>query len=173
MKFNWKKTVAAIAPVIGTAIGGPFGGMAAKVVTDALGLPEGSPDADIEKAIQANPEAMVKLKEAEFAFKAKLKELEIEESELVYKDIDSARSREAKTGDSWTPRILSAFVCIGFLGVLSYLLAYGKPEMGGDALLILLGALGASFTQVINYYFGSSHGSDKKNDMIYGRRSSD
>jgi hypothetical protein len=42
-------------------------------------------------------------------------------------------------------------------------------ETGGgmrDALLIMVGALGAGFTSVLNYYFGSSSGSQAKDQLM-------
>lgn len=35
-----------------------------------------------------------------------------------------------------------------------------------DALLMLIGSLGAAFGAVVNYYFGSSSGSAKKDEML-------
>ncbi len=58
-----KGILGAVAPTIGTALGGPMGGMAAKMVAEALGV-DNDPK-KIEKAIQAaTPEQLV----SEFGF---------------------------------------------------------------------------------------------------------
>lgn len=87
---------------------------------------------------------------------------------LAVDDRKSARDMQVATG-SWTPAVLAAVVTGGFFGVLGYMLVYGLPKHGGEALLILLGTLGAAFAAVINYYFGSSAGSAAKT-AILGRK---
>jgi len=78
MSFDWKKTVKAIAPMIGTAIGGPFGGMASAAITSVLGISPDSTDDQISEAIKtASPEQLVALRKAEKGFKIKMKELDI------------------------------------------------------------------------------------------------
>jgi len=166
LKMDWKKAVSMIAPAIGTAIGSPFGGMAIKLVTDALGIPEKSNDEKINEAIKNNPDALLKLKEADQQFTIKMEELGIQKEQLVYSDIANSRDREIKTGDSITPRCLAFFVTIGFFSILFYLLAKGTPDSGGEALLIMLGGLGAAWTGIIAYYFGSSAGSARKTEMM-------
>jgi hypothetical protein len=42
---NLKSILGVIAPTLATAIGGPLGGMAMKMVADKLGLPDASPEA--------------------------------------------------------------------------------------------------------------------------------
>ena len=46
MAFDWKSVVGTVAPLLGTALGGPFGGVAGKMIQDALGV-------DSESAAQA------------------------------------------------------------------------------------------------------------------------
>ena len=66
-----KNVVGAVAPTLGTALGGPMGGMAAKMISEVLGVPN-TPKA-IDKAIQeATPEQLLELKKAEQAFEIQM-----------------------------------------------------------------------------------------------------
>lgn len=68
--------------------------------------------------------------------------------------------------DAVTPRAIALLVTLGFFGVIAAILWRGLPTEGGDALLVLLGALGGAFGTVISYYFGSSRGSERKTEML-------
>ena len=64
---------------------------------------------------------------------------------------------------------LAGIVTLGFFGVLA-LLVFAKIDAGiKDPLLILLGALSAAFGALMNYYFGSSSGSAKKDELMAGK----
>lgn len=169
--FDWKKLVAAVAPGLATALGGPLVGVATSVLADAIvGKPTAKPD-EIAVALQTGgPDALAKIKQAEIEFTARMRELDIDVEKIHARDRDSAREREAKTGDTFTPRTLAMLVTIGFFGVLSYLLVEGKPTTGGDALLVMLGALGGAWASIISYYFGSSAGSADKTALLSAKR---
>ena len=167
----WKRVLRAAAPVIGTAWGGPLGGTVATVVSEKiLGKPDGT-ETEIAQAIgNGGPEVLAKLKEAELAFTTRMRELDIDVEKIHQADRAAAREREAKTGDTFTPRALAMFVTAGFFGVLGFLLVEGKPQNGGDALLVMLGALGGAWASVISYYFGSSAGSADKTALLSKQR---
>jgi len=168
--FDWKSIVRTVAPGLATALGGPLAGVAAAALSDALlGRPDGS-EADISQAVAVGgADALVKIKAAEQAFQVRMRELDIDLERIHQADRDGARKREAASGDTWTPRLLAIGITCGFFGVLSWLLAEGKPETGGDALLVMLGALGGAWASVVAYYFGSSAGSREKTALLGGK----
>ena len=94
-----------------------------------------------------------------------MKKLDIDLAQIDAGDRDSARQREVQLKDK-TPMILAAVVCLGFFATLIGLMMYGLPPKGQDAVLILLGALSAAFTAIVNYYYGSSSGSKAKEQII-------
>jgi hypothetical protein len=169
-KDDWKKLAAAVAPGIATALGGPLAGVAVSAISDKLlGKPDGT-ESEIATALATGgTDALAKLKEAEQAFQVRMRELDIDIEKLHQADRANARQREAATGDVWTPRLLAFGVTAGFFGVLGWLLSQGKPPDGGDALLVMLGALGGAWASVVAYYFGSSAGSAAKTDILAKR----
>jgi len=62
---------------------------------------------------------------------------------------------------------LSICVTVGFFGILFYIIRYGLPTSGSEALLMMLGALGTAWTGVMSFYFGSSAGSQRKDNTIH------
>lgn len=163
--MSWKQIVAQVAPTIGTALGGPLGGMAAAAICGALGLPAGSKDTDIEKQLVGNPDKLLELKKADIAFQQRLAELEIDLEKVHAEDRSSARQREVQIKDKM-PAVLAVAVVLLFAITLGWMLAYGLPESGGEALLIMLGTLGAAFGAIVQYYYGSSSGSEQKNSIL-------
>lgn len=168
--FDWRALVGAVAPSLATALGGPLAGAAVGAISQQLlGRPD-APQADVVQALQAGgPDMLLQLKEADHAFAQRMRELDIDLDKLHQADRASARDREARTGDTFTPRLLAVLVTAGFFGVLAWLLAVGKPLDGGDALLVMLGALGGAWGSVVAYYFGSSSSSAQKTEMLARR----
>lgn len=161
--LNLVKTVA---PSLATAVGGPLAGMATRAISDALlGKPDGTEDELIDAAAKASPDQLLALKKAEQDFAVRMRELEIDLQRIDAADRNSAREREVKTGD-WTPKALAGAVTVGFFGVLGYMIAYGLPSQGGEALLVMLGTLGTAWGGIVSYYFGSSAGSKEKSEAM-------
>lgn len=167
--MDWKSAVGKIAPVIGTALGGPLGGAAVSAIANALGLSE-STESAVKVALSGmTPEqaALLKRADQEFAL-AQMREINraAEAAEkIAADDRASARGREMTLRDR-TPSVLAGFVTAGFFGVLGIMLFTSVPDTGRDALLVMLGSLGAAFTGVIAYYFGSSAGSARKTELL-------
>lgn len=157
-----------VAPVIGTAIGGPFG--AAAMTALASGLGESDPKALAAKIQSADPAVLQAMQKADQDFKAKMAEVGIQEEQLAAQDRDSARQREIKTGDIWTPRVLGAIAIAGAVGVAGFILLHGvdKDVTSFESGLIgtVVGYVFAEAKAVYNYYFGSSQGSKDKDAIM-------
>jgi len=158
MKFkSIKKLIGALAPTIGTAIGGPVGGLAANVVAEALGV-EPVPR-KIEQAIQtATPEQLLKLKTAEKEFEKQMAQMEIDVYALETADIQDARS---KFSTDWTPRVLGTLTLVGFISYIFMISINPVPDASDDIVMIILGYLSGIASAVISFYFGSSNKQDK------------
>jgi hypothetical protein len=164
---DWKEIVGAVAPSLATVLGGPVAGLAVSALSNALLGRANGTEAEVAAAVAAGGgDVLAKIKEAEQAFLVRMRELDIDVEKLHQVDRASARDREVKAGDIATPRALAGLVTLGFFGVLAWLLVNGKPTDGGDALLVMLGALGGAWGSVISYYFGSSAGSAAKTDIM-------
>ena len=153
MKGLLKNIVGAVAPTLGTALGGPMGGIAANMISEVLGVPN-TPKA-IEKAIaDATPEQMLELKKAENAFEVQMKELEVDVFALETADKQDARGKFSK---DWTARIMGIAVVGGFMGYI-FLVTLQPPEQNSEALInLVLGYLGGLASAVISFYFGASN----------------
>jgi Na+/H+ antiporter NhaC len=159
--------IGSVAPTIATALGGPVAGMAVKALSGALfGHDEASKD-DIMTAL-ANPtgDQLAALKKIDSDFAVQMKALDIDLERIAAGDRASARDMQKETKD-WIPRALAVSVTIGFFAILLYMLVYGLPTTGNEALLLLLGALQTAWGGIIAFYFGSSSGSQQKDKMIY------
>ena len=62
--------------------------------------------------------------------------------------------------------ILGGLVVAGFFTLLYLLVVKSVPEPNKDLLNLVVGALIGSFAGVVNYFFGSSAGSAKKDQTI-------
>ncbi len=167
MNFGQKalQVLKTVAPTIATAVGGPFGALAATAISAALGTPPGDAKAAETALLAATPDTLLALRQCEQEFTIRMRELGITEDKLVFDDIANARGREIALRDN-TPAILAYAITVGFFGTLGFMLWFGKPSVGGDALLVMLGSLGTAWAGVVAYYFGSSSGSARKDATI-------
>ncbi len=169
-----KKVIGSVAPVLGTAIGGPWGAVATSVIGSVLGIDPA--DEKAVAALAADPAKLLELKKAEIEFKRQLEELGVKEQEIYLSDRQSAREL-AKT-DMRAQWALSAMVVIGFFAVLTFLLytlfvplpiPTEQAQYVNTSLSILLGVLTREFTSVMAFWFGSSQGSKEKTAEIMTR----
>lgn len=160
-----KHVLATVAPMLATATLGPFAPIANAAIAAIFGTTPADTAATAAALAAATPDQLLALKKAEEDFQIQMQQLGISEEKLTFDDIASARSREIAVKDR-TPAYLAYAVTIGFFGTLGFMLVNGKPATGGDALLVMLGALGGAWGSIVSYYYGSSKSSDSKTQAL-------
>lgn len=168
--MDWKDLAGVVgkhAPMLGTLLLGPAGTAVGAIVASVLGT--GNDPDSVSAAITQDPAALVKLREIEADKTVKLQSLLVQaaasELQTAAADRDSARKMQATTG-SKMPAVLAVTITLGFFGVLAYLIRFGKPDTGGDALLLLLGSLGTAWSGVVAFYFGTTANSARKTELL-------
>jgi hypothetical protein len=157
--------LAGLAPTLASAILGPLGGVAVSAIGKIFGI-DGATTAQVAKVFQdgkMTPEQLTSIKELEMKYQADEKERGFRYAELEYKNTADARDMQKQT-KSYFPATLSTFITIGFFGILVAMLVFAYTPT--EPLLIMLGALGAAFGAVVNFWLGSSAGSQRKDQLL-------
>jgi F0F1-type ATP synthase membrane subunit c/vacuolar-type H+-ATPase subunit K len=159
----------------GLSAAGPLGAMAGNALGAVLGVSKSNPSSDeLESAFSKIPPDQLsgvieRMKQAEQQFQLDAQKLGYEHAEQIEKlgeqDRENARNREILVRDK-VPAILAIGVTLGFFGLLGAMLWFSPPASNKDLLNIMLGSLGTAWIAIIGYYFGSSKGSDDKNQII-------
>lgn len=158
--MDWLKQ---IAPTIATALGGPLAGLAVEAVSKAIGVDP----KDVTKTIsegKLTADQIVQIKTAELAMAARAQEMGLDFEKIAVDDRKSARQMQSAT-QSYIPGIMAIAVTIGFFGILIGLMT--EHFKTSDALMLMLGSLGTAWTGIIAFYFGSSAGSQAKDQLLH------
>jgi hypothetical protein len=158
-----REVIKVVAPTLGAALGGPLGGLAGQILGGIVGGDVKSIETSI---LEQKPETLLALRKAEQDFKVKLQELEIEEERLVFQDRSNARDL-AKV-DMGPHKVLSLVFIGGYFAVLSAFFV-GKMELDPslrDPFLLLLGVITANVPSIMQFWFGTSSGSQKKTQIL-------
>lgn len=164
MGFDIKKLIGTVAPTLAAALGGPLAGVAVGTIADALGLTDKSPEAIEAALINAKPEDLLKIKQAEFQFKLDMKKLELRPEELEVEDRASARAMYAATKDGLLPWL--AVGVVGTFCLVTILMLFGQVRAEEVIAGTLLGYLSAKAEQVLSFYFGSTKSSRGKDQAL-------
>lgn len=167
--FDWKSLVKTVAPWIGTALGGPLGGMAVEAVGAAFGLNDKSVESVKAALSGATPEQMLVLKQADQQFAIQMKALgfkqETDLEAIAAGDRNSARQMQISK-PSFVPAVLSFIVTVGYFGILFGMLSEKLAIADSQALLIMLGSLGTAWGMVMSFWFGTTRESGRKTELI-------
>lgn len=147
-----KGIVGAVAPQLGTALGGPLGGAAASMISQALGC-DNDPKS-LEKAIQnATPEQLAEIKKAELDFESRMKELDVDIFALETADKQDARKHFAK---DWTAKLIGLIMVVFFCSYIAMITIMPPEQNSMELINLVLGYMGGLVSAVISFYFGAS-----------------
>jgi len=158
-----------LAPMLGTAIAGPFGGIAATFIAEKLGIPEKTVTAVTEalNSEKITPDQAAAIKLAELDFKKWCAENQLKKEQLTYDDRKSAREMQT-ANRALTPAILTWIVvalCMTFEGLMLF---SQMPKPANDIVLgRVLGTLDSALMMVLAFWFGSSHQEQTKTEMLH------
>ncbi len=150
-----------------------FSGGAGSIV-DAIGN-------TVDKLTTTKEEKMqleLEMTKAGMQYQLELQKLSLEEKQQLFTDTDSARKRSSvvETSDHATllSRNTSSYLAIGATVLtfsMFYIILFHSCTLDGiskDIILYILGVLSAILTQIFSFYFGSSHSSVVKDEIIHG-----
>lgn len=175
--FMWdtiKNIVGTVAPVLGGAIGGPFGALAGSVISKVVtGKDDSSPDEILNK-LQGNPELLLKVKQEEHSFILEKQKLEVRQQEMQLEDVQDARKREveyAKTGkNDWMMAIVGMMPFVFLFACLYILTSMRLTDNFKEILYMLVGSFSTMAISIVSYYFGSSSGSKSKDAALINKK---
>jgi len=158
-------------PILGTALGGPAGGLAAKTALSLISSKLGIEEKNLTPAnitnIAANPDQLVKLKEIESDYGLEIKR-------LYFDDLKNARQREIEITKATGTKDyflygLAGLIVIGFFTLTGILMFHPIPQASDKVVFLLFGGLIAGFERVCSYFLGSSKSSVDKTKLLAGK----
>lgn len=165
---EWKKLLGSVAPLVGTALGGPLGGVAASFVADKLGLSEKTVAAvtEVLKETKLDPAQVAQLKQAEIDFQKFCKTHEIDVEKVHAADRASAREMLKATGSA-VPAWLTFIIVVAVLGLEGWMILKGTPQ-GIDQLVLgrIMGTLDMALGLVLAFWFGTTRNSQEKTNLL-------
>lgn len=161
MDFSWLK---ALAPTVASALGGPAAGLAVAAISKAFGI-DADKVSDVLQAGQLTGEQILELKKAELELQQQEKELGFKFADIEVQDRKDARAMQ-NTTRSLVPPALSIGVTLGYFGVLIGMMTGELKATDSQVLLIMLGSLTTAWGTVLAFWFGTTHSSAQKTDII-------
>jgi hypothetical protein len=163
---DWIDTIKSVAPTVATALGGPLAGAAVSALGSIFGMSQPTQET-IGKMFSdgmITPDHLAEIRKLEMQYQNDEKERGFRYAELAYKDVDSARQMQVATKSS-TPTILS-YIVLGAGGAMMAAVLFGYAKVDSALAGTLIGYAVAEMKAVLQYWFGSSNGSQQKTDLL-------
>jgi len=156
--MSWKDIVKTVAPILGTALGGPFGGAAAKFIGGKLlGDPEASEASIADYITAASPENLAELKKIDNDFDVQMKQMDVDILKIESESV-TTRHKTDMVSDSWLSKNVRPMALV-FLTITTMILAYfsvfsSLTELQIRTLDMWLGVLLPLLLTCYGFYFG-------------------
>jgi hypothetical protein len=164
MSMDWKSIVKSVAPVLGTALGGPMLGSTVKYLATELLGDEKATEQDVKSFIStASPDQLIPLKRLDLEFKIKMEELDVDVFKLEVADRSNAR---AENKDSRMPAIICLMLTVMVAGGTYFLMMETIPESNQNIVYMVFGQVLTAWTASIAYWVGTTRSSSDKSKML-------
>ena len=160
--MEWLKM---IGPTLASAIAGPFGGLAYEAVSKAMGVSQDDAKRMLESGKMSSDQIAL-VQQAEIELKAKAMELGLNFEQLAVNDRKSARDMQIST-QSFVPPLLSILVVVAWATIQYFLLTHVIDPSMRELIARVLGTLDGALMLVLSFYFGSSSGSQAKDQLLH------
>ncbi|MDB5994586.1 MAG: hypothetical protein JWP42_1722 [Pseudomonas sp.] len=167
--MDWQALIKTVAPWIGTALGGPLGGLAIEAAANAMGIGEKTTDAVKQALSGVTPEQMLALKQADQAFALQMQALGFKETtdleSIAAGDRASARGMQI-ANKSFMPAVISAGLLSSFIGMSVALLYIPIPTSNRDMIIYMIGQLSGFAGSAVAFWLGTTRQSEDKTRML-------
>ncbi|CDF81964.1 hypothetical protein PKB_0587 [Pseudomonas knackmussii B13] len=167
--MEWQAVLKTLAPWIGSAFGGPLGGLAVDAAASAMGLSDKTAEAVKQALSGATPEQLLAVKQADQAFALQMQALGFKQvtdlETLASGDRKDARAMQIAQR-SWVPAALSIIVTFGYFAILAGMMLGVLHVADSQALLLMLGSLSTAWGVVMAFWFGTTSDSARKTELL-------
>lgn len=132
-----------------------LGALVSSIMGKVVGKPEVGPE-EASEAILGDPKAISE-------FRKEMREAEIKELEIRARDTQSARE---VLKHSKGPVVISSLIVAAFSVLVFLVMFVSIPAASQAVAYMLMGSLATAFTQVLNFWLGTSVGSKEKDSTI-------
>ena len=171
MSIDWSdvgKQVADVAPLLGTALGGPAGAALGALVAATLGT-GGSPSA-VSAAVHNDPNVVTKLRELEVkdndSLRAHVAAMAQNAADVAKAEIADVQNARLSHKDHWMPAVLTIALVLMVGAVTTGMVFVSVPETNKDVLYLIVGQLLGTFVAAVTFWIGSSRSSADKNKLL-------
>ena len=158
-----------LVPMLGTALGGPFGGIAAGFIAEKLGLESKTVDAVI-KALDDNKmtaDQVTAIRLAEIEFTKFLAQNEITLAQLDTQNTTDARKRDTALGvHNYRADSMYLLAVLLIVGMVYVVLRSGLDEYAKGIITLVLGRFLGYLDNIYNFEFGSTRSNKTKDATI-------